>query len=160
MENILQTLQNNTKCVIINIEGDRQNRTNITITGSPQEQEVPFTVDTGFSITQNIEYTYAELNEPIYSEETQIEILNSTNEEKLPTGLFLVDTRQEVVNYIRLMTEAQQAVPTSESSSRTVPTFDNLNNKVADNTIYFIYNDTDIIMQFKGMYSKVYKEGN
>lgn len=160
MENILQTLQNNTKCVIINIEGDRQNRTNITITGNPQEQEVPFTIDTGFSITQDIEYTYAELNKPIYSEETQIEILNSTNEEKLPTGLFLVDTRQEVVNYIRLMTEAQQAVPTSESSSRTVPTFNNLNNKVADNTIYFIYNDTDIIMQFKGIYSKVYKENN
>lgn len=159
MENILQTLQNNTKCVIINVEGDRQNRTNITVTNvNPEGKIVNFTIDTGFPIPQNIEYTYAELNKPIYSEETQIEILNSTNEEKLPTGLFLVDTRQEVVNYIGLMKEAQQAVPTSESSSRTVPTFDNLNNKVADNTIYFIYNDTDIIMQFKGIYSKVYKE--
>ena len=160
MENILQTLQTGTKCVIINVEGDRQNRTNITISANPESEIVNFTIDTGFSIAQDIEYIYAELNKPIYSEETQIEILNSTNEEKLPTGLFLVDTRQEVVNYIRLMTEAQQAVPTSESSSRTVPTFDNLNNKVTNNTIYFIYNDTDIIMQFKGMYSKIYKEDN
>lgn len=161
MENIIQTLQIDTKCVIINVEGDRQNRTDITVKNVNHENKiVNFTIDTGFSITQDIEYTYAELNKPIYSEETQIEILNSTNEEKLPTGLFLVDTRQEVVNYIRLMTEAQQAVPTSESSSRTVPTFNNLNNKVADNTIYFIYNDTDIIMQFKGIYSKVYKEDN
>lgn len=161
MENLSPTLQNNTKCVIINVEGDRRNRTNITVENVNHEDKiVNFTIDTGFSITQDIEYTYAELNKPIYSEETQIEILNSTNEEKLPTGLFLVDTRQEVVNYIRLMTEAQQAVPTSESSSRTVPTFNNLNNKVTDNTIYFIYNDTDIIMEFKGIYSKVYKEDN
>ena len=152
-----QYLQFPANCVILKVDEDR---VQISASSMSSDNVITFTLGTGFTVVPEFTYTYAELNKPIYSEETQIEILNSTNEEKLPTGLFLVDTRQEVVNYIRLMTEAQQAIPTSESSSRTVPTFDNLNNKVADNTIYFIYNDTDIIMQFKGIYSKVYKEDN
>lgn len=153
-------LTDNTLYAIIYTEGDGEHRVRVTQNGNYNSETKTLTYLDASSPLKDITYTYAELNKPIYSEETQIEILNSTNEEKLPTGLFLVDTRQEVVNYIRLMTEAQQAVPTSESSSRTVPTFDNLNNKVTDNTIYFIYNDTDIIMQFKGIYSKVYKENN
>lgn len=177
-----QYLQFPANCVIIKVDEDR---IRISASSMTSDNVITFTLGTGFTVVPEFTYTYAELNKPIYSEETQIEILNSTNEEKLPTGLFLVDTRQEVVNYIRLMTEAQQAVPTSESKkdyveddlgekyyySKVVPTFDNIGQPVINNTIYFYYGTESeqwhgkdvpraIIMQFKGIYSKVYKEDN
>lgn len=103
-------------------------------------------------ITKDITYTYAELNAIIYSEETQINILNSIDETKLPTGEFMVDTREEVKNYLKLLKDGDKAIPTDTK------TFNNIYKPVISNVIYFNYEGNEVQMTFKGIYSKVFGE--
>lgn len=162
-----KTLQNYVNYAIIYTEGDENYR--VCIQKREQQEtsrEILYYVPVA-ELNKNISYTYAELNKLNYSQETEIEILNSINEDKLPKGKFMVDDRTEVINYLKLLPQAEQAVPTStkDEGSLTVPTFNNLNNKVVDNIIYFDYpvntstgETVRVVMEFKGLYSKVFKE--
>lgn len=113
-------------------------------------------------LTKDITYTYGSINQPVYSQETQVNIENSINTIIMPTGLFMVDNRVEVENYIKLLSEANteivKAIPNTEIYSY-------LYKPVETKEIYFYYPTEDAlhpevnkrILNFKGVYSKMYK---
>ena len=145
-------LTNGTNYAIIYTEGDEELRVRVTQEGNYNSETSTLQYTNISSTFKDITYTYANLNAIIYSEETQINILNSTDETKLPTGEFMVDTRAEVVNYLKLLKDGDKAIPTTDK------TFNNLYKPVISNIIYFNYEGNEVQMTFKGTYSKVFGE--
>ena len=145
-------LTDGTNYAIIYTEGDEELRVRVTQEGNYNSETSTLQYTNISSPLKDITYTYAELNAIIYSEETQINILNSTDETKLPTGEFMVDTRAEVVNYLKLLKDGDKAIPTDTK------TFNNIYKPVISNVIYFNYEGNEVQMTFKGIYSKVFGE--
>lgn len=163
-------LTDNTNYAIIYTEGDEELRVRVAQNGNYNSEDKSLQYKTPSATLKDFTYTYAELNEIVYSEETQINIDNSANTVTLPTGLFMVDTRQEVIDYIKLLgNQSTEAIPTDTN-------FELLGRPITEKEVYFEYPNPHYnqpeqtqegvdeqeyikcVMELKGLYSKVFKE--
>lgn len=101
---------------------------------------------------------YGQLRQPIANPNVLITVSNTTDEEHMPTGTFMVDTTEQAVEYLGLISSVP--LPSTEAVSENENNIGNFNmcNNFVKN--YYIINSVGGITRMKliGIYTKIYEE--
>lgn len=115
---------------------------------------------------ENFTANYGLLREPVPFPYVLIDIVSSKRTDLLPTGLFMVDTPDQAIDYLSLLDYLKDydLLPSNEELSddkNGIGNFHNINKVVKNYYIINTVGETDHqfnIMKLKGLYSKVYEE--
>lgn len=112
------------------------------------------------NLTDNVP-RYGLLRQPIPYPYVLITVDESNKAEVLPTGEFMVDTKQQAINYLSLLNSI--VLPTDDVVTEDTNNIGNFNTCGTEVRDYYIIDmvDTEIDrMELKGLYSKVYEDNS